>query len=142
MKAFFASLLALFLWLPLTAHAEISAEDSKAIDQKFASFIALVNDGKIEAAYDALFLPAIVEKPSILNQLIAATKSIVEFQDHKPLQYALARESEFSSVMVHRVYVVYTDKVPGMIRVNFFKTSKGWFAQSIYLNDITVDNVD
>jgi hypothetical protein len=140
MRAFLLSLAMLFA-MPVLAHAEVSAADSTEIDGKVAAFFTSLNQGDTRPAFEKLFLPRVSDKKQEVDNLINQTALAISYL-HGPVKWDLADQKEMGKVLIYRNYIVYSDEMPMKFRFVFFKTNKGWQAQSVFFNDVAISDFE
>lgn len=132
--------LAVILALPVTAMAEVTAADLKAIDTKVDIFFKTANQGKTTEAFTAFMLPETANEPDLISQL-AGTMDQLRTYYEVPFEYDLIKTTTAGNRLVVRDYIIYTDKVPYFIRVSMFKTSTGWFGQYVTMKDLKPEDI-
>ncbi|ESQ81315.1 hypothetical protein [Asticcacaulis sp. YBE204] len=140
MKTLISLFISLFLWLPLSASAEVSAADSKAIDQAFDGFMVKVNAKQYDEAYTTFMLPLISEQAQLQRNLVGLTKQVAEYFV-EPIKYEKVEENALGSNLVYRKYILFNDRAPYVVAVVMFRTTQGWKGQHITLRDLTPDEV-
>ena len=138
MRAFILSLV-MFLALPVMAHADITDADNKAIDAKVDAFFAGINAGKTEEAMYGVFIPRITDKKLELQNLISQTDMAAKYAG-LPLTWTVMEEKAMADRLVRRQYLVYNSDMPFKFTFVFFKTDKGWFAQTVNFSNISPDD--
>jgi hypothetical protein len=139
-RAFLLSL-AMFFTVPVLAHAEVSAADQKAIDAKVDTFFTGLNAGKTEEAMTKIFVPRMADKKLELQNLAGQTDMAVKYAG-TPVKWTVMDQNELADMLVYRKYLVYSDDMPFKFTFVFFKTSKGWFAQSVNFSDINPGDLE
>lgn len=140
LRAFLLSLAMLFA-VPVLAHAEVSAADSTEIDTKITAFFTSINKGDTRPAFEKLFLSRVSDKKQEVDNLINQTGLAIAYL-HSPVKWDLAEQKEMGKVLIYRNYIVYSDEMPMKFRFVFFKTSKGWQAQSVFFNDVAISDFE
>ncbi|ESQ93666.1 hypothetical protein [Asticcacaulis benevestitus] len=140
LRAFILSLAMLFA-MPTLAHAEVSEADKKAIDVKVDAFFNGLNAGKTEEAMVTIFLPRMTDKKLELQNLAGQTDMAVKYAG-TPVKWVVMDQNALADMLVYRKYLVYSDDMPFKFTFVFFKTSKGWFAQSVNFSDINPSDLE
>ena len=129
----------LLFTVPFVAHAEISAADSADIDGKIQLFVQGVNASKTKDALYALFVPKAKEKSDMMNTLVVQLDNAVNYTG-RPLKVEMVEQKELGAHMIYRRYIMYSNDIACKLDIVFFKSSAGWLAQSLYFNDLAIDD--
>ena len=127
---------ALLCLAPVAVHAEdISPADSKAIDARVDALFKEINAGHTDAALNANFLSRMAtDNKQALQALSVQMQAAIGFVG-LPMKTEMISQNEIASVLVERTYVAYAKDMPVRFRFIFFKTSDGWYLQSLFFDD-------
>jgi hypothetical protein len=128
--------LSISILLLLFVSASIVYSKEQDPTQKVENFLQMVQDGKINEAYDLLFLGSSIpsSKPQAVQMLKTQTSSGLPLYG-SILGFEKVREESFGASVIRLVYILKSEIAPTVWEFYFYKPKGTWFLANIIFND-------
>ena len=128
--------LSISILLVLFVSASIVYSKEQEPTQKVENFLQMVQDGKINEAYDLLFLGSSIpsSKPQAVQMLKTQTSSGLPLYG-SILGFEKVREESFGASVIRLVYILKSEIAPTVWEFYFYKPKGTWFLANIIFND-------
>jgi hypothetical protein len=128
--------LSISILLLLFVSASIVYSKEQDPTQKVENFLQMVQDGKINEAYDLLFLGSSIpsSKPQAVQMLKTQTSSGLPLYG-SILGFEKVREKSFGASVIRLVYILKSEIAPTVWEFYFYKPKGTWFLANIIFND-------
>jgi len=125
-----------FILVALLILASTAFSKEQNPTQKAESFLQMVQDGKIDEAYDMLFVGSSIpsSKPQAVQMLKTQTSSGLPLYG-TVLGFDKVREELFGDSVVRLVYILKSEIAPTVWEFYFYKPKGKWFLANIIFND-------
>jgi len=118
----------------ISASMAYSMEQKPA--QKAEKFLQMIQNGKIDQAYDMLLLGSSIpsSKPQAVQMLKTQTSSGLPLYG-SILGFEKIREENFGTSVIRLVYIIKSELAPTAWEFYFYKPKGSWFLANIRFND-------
>jgi len=125
----------LILLVLFISTSSVHSMEQKPI-QKVENFLQMVQNGKINEAYDMLFLGSSIpsSKPQAVQMLKTQTSSGLPLYG-SILGFEKVREEVFGASVIRLVYILKSEIAPTVWEFYFYKPKGTWFLANITFND-------
>lgn len=132
MKFYYA---AIFLLLSSIMSSSVYAKENNPTEMA-DSFLHLIQDGRINEAYDELFIGSSIptSKPQAVQMLKTQTSSGLPLYG-KIVGFEKILEESFGNSTVRLIYILKSELAPTVWEFYFYKPFGSWFLASIKFND-------
>ena len=128
--------LSVLILLILFTSASIAYSKEQSPTQKVENFFQMIQNGKINEAYDLLLLGSSIpsSKPQGVQMLKTQTSSGLSLYG-SILGFEKIREESFGVSVIRLVYVLKSETAPTVWEFYFYKPKRTWFLGNINFND-------